>query len=96
MLSEVNAFLFSFVVHFALDLAILFNVVLVGIFVEMWSEVEFVLLILRFPFVNFRGNILLINPATTVFNGSSVHLILYVGELRRKLPIGGWWSVALK
>ena len=51
MPSEVNAFLFSFVVHFALDLAILFNVVLVGIVMEMWSEVEFVLLISRFPFV---------------------------------------------
>ena len=96
MPSEVNAFLFSFVVHFALDLAILFNVVLVGIVMEMWSEVEFVLLISRFPFVNFRGNILLINLATTVFSGSSVHLIPYVGELRRKSPIGGWWSVALK
>ena len=84
---EVNAFLCPFVVHFAVDLAILLDVVLVGIFMEMWSEIKFFPVISGFPLVNSRGNILLINPAKAACNGGSVHLIPYVGELRRKSPI---------
>ena len=84
---KVNTFLCPFVLHFAVDLAILLDVVLVGIFIEMWSEVKFFPVISGFPLVNFRGNILLINPAKMACNGGSVHLSTYVGELRRKSPI---------
>lgn len=84
---KVNTFLCPFVLHFAVDLAILLDVVLVGIFMEMWSEIKFFPVISGFPLVNFRGNILLINPAKMACNGGSVHLSTYVGELRRKSPI---------